>query len=343
MPFRTRNSYYLRISSNTVLPLHLYLDERHLNWMSDLILQHVLADLRPNILPKLKVEAKSAGPGSVPSKGATVDTHRGNTYQFCYFFRQTEPHSVVIKNREFIAVPKTKKTIQLASSSKSKKTRIKRKGMDAPTLPRKKRRTENTDRMRVDDEDYVNSGDEDSDDQNESIDNDYEPERDMEVDVDLEIEEEEKPKPLLRLNYQGFNIFGHCLCIVVEPWPIVRSSSQVTLGTGLSRASRAPRIASSTIASPPEGRIDQRAQTPLFLPDNFDERGETPARTINQFPISFDDTETNEEESDSDVGGMMEFSQVLNIGGESGIGSLEDDDELDGAVFFGDADDVREL
>jgi hypothetical protein len=63
MPFNTRNQYYLRISEKNVLPvyvclltavqanidvnLQLYLDERHLGWMSDLVLQHVLSDLRP--------------------------------------------------------------------------------------------------------------------------------------------------------------------------------------------------------------------------------------------------------------------------------------------------------
>jgi hypothetical protein len=63
MPFRARNPYYLRISKNNVLPLYvsstnvngvhaihsykLYLDDRHLDWMSDRVLQHVLEDLRP--------------------------------------------------------------------------------------------------------------------------------------------------------------------------------------------------------------------------------------------------------------------------------------------------------
>lgn len=65
MAFHTRNAYYLRVSSNNVLPLYvsdsmddqqnatlmahaqLYLDERHLEWMSDKVLQHVLADIRP--------------------------------------------------------------------------------------------------------------------------------------------------------------------------------------------------------------------------------------------------------------------------------------------------------
>ncbi|EEB92883.1 hypothetical protein MPER_08541 [Moniliophthora perniciosa FA553] len=50
-------------------------------------------------------------------------------------------------------------------------------------------------------------------------------------------DEEEKPKPILKLKYQGFNIFGHCLCIVVEPWPPIRTPS------------RAPSILRSTTCS----------------------------------------------------------------------------------------------
>lgn len=61
--YSTRNARYLRISSWIVrelpffvsslpahihaVPLYLYLDERHVGWMSDETLQAVLADLRP--------------------------------------------------------------------------------------------------------------------------------------------------------------------------------------------------------------------------------------------------------------------------------------------------------
>lgn len=35
----------LKLTTNQV-----YLDERHLDWMSDLVLQHVIADLRPRFV-----------------------------------------------------------------------------------------------------------------------------------------------------------------------------------------------------------------------------------------------------------------------------------------------------
>ena len=47
MVFTTRNLYYLRISRTTVLPFYLYLDQQHVNWMSDAVLQYVLRDLHP--------------------------------------------------------------------------------------------------------------------------------------------------------------------------------------------------------------------------------------------------------------------------------------------------------
>ncbi|KAI0053000.1 hypothetical protein FA95DRAFT_1579688 [Auriscalpium vulgare] len=99
MSFHTRNSYYLRISASAVLPLYVYLDDRHVSWMSDRVLQYVLADLKPKIIPKMRAEAgvtPGAGASSNAKKGS-VDVHRGETYQFAYFFRQTEPHAVLIK------------------------------------------------------------------------------------------------------------------------------------------------------------------------------------------------------------------------------------------------------
>lgn len=111
MKFATRNAYYLRVSENTVLPLYLYLDEQHIEWMSERVLQHVLADLKPLIIPKLIAEeSANLGPGgSSSAKKGTLDVHRGDTYQFGYFLRNTEPHSVLIKTRRFTAAPPREK------------------------------------------------------------------------------------------------------------------------------------------------------------------------------------------------------------------------------------------
>jgi len=105
MPFLPRNRYYLRISSSSILPLYVYLDSQHVDWMSDRVLRQIVADLRPRILPKLRAESDAhLGPGPAPAnaKRGTVDVHRGDTYQFAYFLRETEPHSVLLKMRNFV-------------------------------------------------------------------------------------------------------------------------------------------------------------------------------------------------------------------------------------------------
>ena len=171
------------------------------------------------------------------------------------------------------------------------------------------------------------------------------PPPELEPEPELDIEEEEaKPKPLLRLAYQGFNILGSCLCVVVEPWPPVRAASRApsvapifagaaSRASSIAPASRAPSIA------PPEF---VRARTPLFLPDDLD-RGETPGpfggyerRVLPPVPLF--DAPPDEEPGSDGEDGLMSFSQSLNYAGARGA---EDDDEFEGAVFFGDADEAR--
>lgn len=47
MGFSTRNAFYLRASNYRVLPLFLYLDERHVDWMSPAVLDAVIGRLQP--------------------------------------------------------------------------------------------------------------------------------------------------------------------------------------------------------------------------------------------------------------------------------------------------------
>jgi len=168
------------------------------------------------------------------------------------------------------------------------------------------------------------------------------------IEIDLDVEEEEKPKPMLQLKYQGFSIYGHCLCIVVEPWPPIRSASRSP--SVAPTASRAPSISPSYFVSAGDVDTRLRARTPLFLPDDFDrDRSETPApflgqRVLPPVPL-FNDPGLAEDgnEDDYEGGGMMEFSQVLNAAGDFRAGAANDDEDMDGTVFFGDADETREL
>jgi len=69
MKFSTRSIHHLRISRETIILLLLHLDARHVDWMSERILNYVLADLRPLSATKFQL---------IPSSPAdTIDRIRG--------------------------------------------------------------------------------------------------------------------------------------------------------------------------------------------------------------------------------------------------------------------------
>jgi hypothetical protein len=165
--------------------------------------------------------------------------------------------------------------------------------------------------------------------------------------IELEVDEEEtKPKPLLQLKYQGFNIFGNCFCVVVEPWPPIQPASRApsTAPIFLNPA-KAQNIAPLDFM--PGGQVEAThiERMPLFLPDPDRGRSETPApfnRGPVLPPVPLFDNQVDQGVEDINNDGLMEFSQALNYAGDH-RGGLEDDDEMDGAVFFGDADEAREI
>ena len=178
---------------------------------------------------------------------------------------------------------------------------------------------------------------------NSSVSGDLEDSAPSEIELDVD-EEEAKPKPILQLKYQGFDISGRCLCVVVEPWPPIRAASRTpSVAPLFSNVSQAPNIARPDFISGDQRTLMQREGTPLFLPDPDRERSETPApsgsgRILPPVPL-FNDAIVMDEDSDED--GLMTFSQSLNYAGGHGV--VEADDEIDGAIFFGDADEAREF
>ena len=158
--------------------------------------------------------------------------------------------------------------------------------------------------------------------------------------IDLEVEEEEmKPKPQLQLSFNGFDIFGRCLCVIVEPWPVIRAPTEP-------QDPQSPRTATNTrAASVVPDLASGRSQTPLFLPD--DDRGVTPApaHRNDRPPVPlFNDPPLDKdvEDEEGEEGGMMLFSQLLSATGGLRV-DADDDDGFDGAVLFGDADERKEL
>ena len=165
------------------------------------------------------------------------------------------------------------------------------------------------------------------------------------ADIELVVEEEEKkPKPLLKLKYQSFPISGHCLCVVAEPWPPLRAETKlqsVGLRTSLQRGGLEPSLL------PSNGSVvaEQRAQTPLFLPEYDRAPSEAPfarERTLPPVPL-FHDAMSRTEDADYSDDDLMSFSQTLNAAGNMHAVAADDEDDMDGAILFGDADEVREL
>lgn len=157
--------------------------------------------------------------------------------------------------------------------------------------------------------------------------------------IDLEAEEEEmKPKPQLQLSFSGFDIFGRCLCVIVEPWPVIRAPTEP-------QAPQSSRAATSRAASVVPDPAPGRGQTPLFLPDG-DERGVTPAPTAKAdrppVPLFNDPPPDNDVQDEEDEGGMILFSELLSATGGLRV-DADDEDGFDGAILFGDADERKEL
>ncbi|KAK8866026.1 hypothetical protein IAR55_001177 [Kwoniella newhampshirensis] len=114
MTFSTRNAYYLRVSNYRVIPLFLYLDERHVDWMTDPVLQRVIAALQPK-MSELLYSARS-------EKKHKVHVERGEGYQYCYFLRTTTRTEVVLlKQKAFSLRPPTPPPEPISEPSPSKR------------------------------------------------------------------------------------------------------------------------------------------------------------------------------------------------------------------------------
>jgi len=147
------------------------------------------------------------------------------------------------------------------------------------------------------------------------------------------------------------------LCVVVEPWPPQRGPSRAPSQIPFSRAStRAPSIAPANFVTAAAAEAVKRGRTPLFLPDNEDEdsaraRGITlfvppqfpQKRLVPPVPSFTNIAPASDSEEDEDGVGLMQFSQALKSSGNFRTGDADDEDELDGGVLFGDADEAREL
>lgn len=253
--FTTRNLYYLKISASVVLPLYLYLDQKHVHWMSDYVLQQVLRDLKPLIGPKMLAEGDDPLFAGARNPNATADPVYGEGYRFLFFFRRLEEHSVLIKTRNFRMVPTTQdareeepepisQPVSMALTSGSRKRGKKRARttdedddveMAEETAPGRKTSKRKKPRTAT----HVLEGD--AEDEGQVSDNGsiYDPDMDNQLHEDgvkqeetdiilppaetLSVDvEEDKPKMAMHLSYTGHHVAGRYICVVVAPWPPLR-------------------------------------------------------------------------------------------------------------------------
>jgi hypothetical protein len=248
------------------------------------------------------------------------------------------------QNRNFTLAPSVERKGQ-ASRPPPPTTSKKRKARPTTTAPEarpSRSRRQATDASQDDDDCIEISSDDEEEAVSGSIVKIEDEEADPFTNLDPDADEEIKPKPVLSLSYQNFELPGRCLCVIVEPWPAIRVAN---------RASRAPSVAAALRGSsiaPPEfvtsEQLAARGRTPLFLPDDEEDEIGQPQLNISQFPqrkilppVPAFDADSTEDDENAE---LMQFSQTLNTGG---MHRQIDDDDFEGAVFFADADEAREL
>ena len=79
--FTARNVFYLRISATTVLHMLLYLDRRHVEWMSSEMLEKVLHALKTRISLKLGAESTNVSKRRRELDSEKVDVYRGGKFR----------------------------------------------------------------------------------------------------------------------------------------------------------------------------------------------------------------------------------------------------------------------
>ncbi|WWC99801.1 hypothetical protein V866_006709 [Kwoniella sp. B9012] len=219
MHFSTRNAFYLRASNYRVIPLFLYLDERHVDWMSERVLQLVIGALQPK-MTELLFTARG-------QKKHKVHVERGEGYQFCYFLRTTTRTEVVLlKEKSFSLRPPTPppEVIPEPSPSKRKAPSSSGRSSKAPRRAHTRSRSVATELEEVDQANSpalqtVDNGNEDS------IDEDGVRVKAEPVDYDADRTESMEEtnikdwKPDVDVSYKGFGTSSVQLVLIIEPYP----------------------------------------------------------------------------------------------------------------------------
>ncbi|KIR35470.1 hypothetical protein I352_01745 [Cryptococcus deuterogattii MMRL2647] len=242
MTFSTRNAYYLRVSNYRVIPLFLYLDERHVDWMSDRVLQLVIASLQHK-LPTMLWNARG-------EKKHKVHVERGEDYQFCYFLRSTTRTEVVLLKSKTVSLrPPTPPPAVLSEPQGSKRKRPTQSTRLSSKTPRQGRAsTRASSRARSASVRYQN-GDENGGTEmfeGENAMRSYDPDG-IQVKDEPDPDEEEDEfagqpnikdwKPDVDVTFKGFGTSSIQLVLIIEPYPPLPPSQYAPPSSRLSSRS----------------------------------------------------------------------------------------------------------
>ncbi|GJJ07421.1 hypothetical protein Clacol_001623 [Clathrus columnatus] len=145
--------------------------------------------------------------------------------------------------------------------------------------------------------------------------------------TEFDHDEEEKPKLKMQVSYKGLTVTDEALCIIIEP----RASEPLDTASNLRQRTLEETIAQrqGSAALPL-----QREKTPLFLPDPDFERD-----SFSPFPIRRRSPPEVEEEREYES--LQAFGETLNSMRDGVAGDIDDDDDDEGQVFLGDADERK--
>ncbi|ORX36089.1 hypothetical protein BD324DRAFT_630107 [Kockovaella imperatae] len=276
MRFSTRNAFYFRASNYRVIPLFLYLDERHVDWMSDTILQLVIQELQPK-MPELLLNGKF-------EKKHKVYVERGEGYQYCYFLRTTTRTEVVLlKQKSYSLRPPTPPPRSTPLREASARSSRKRKNRSS----RSRSRSVSVAGTSTGDEDGP-EGSEEVKDEPPSTPRVGGPAEDESEDVDIK-----DWKPDVDVSYKGFGTSSVQLVLIIEPYPPLPASQYAPPSSRLS--TRSASIATSRSRSRQVGtglpRSSRYSTSSSVLPDDRSEalppvaNMRNPTRSISATPI----------------------------------------------------------
>ncbi|GAA5936617.1 hypothetical protein JCM10213_000008 [Rhodosporidiobolus nylandii] len=228
--FRPRQSSYLRISPTSVLQMILYLEPAHTEWMNNDVLERMLYALKDRIPLKLAQE----GTGKRTGKEKTqVDVFRGADYQMAFFFRRAyDKHVVMLKDKHLHYATRPSQPQPHPAPPPRKRPRSRSPSSSASPAPPAKR----TATAGEDDEIIVVKPEPDADElppgslfraaaaEEEEEQGAGFGERGEETMEEVKEEVDEDVKPVLKVNYQGYRIFGRTLVVIVEPYPPLPAS-----------------------------------------------------------------------------------------------------------------------